>query len=84
MGKIKTFLYGVIFLIIFIIVFISSNNVIPTAVFADNDTYTVNPVITILTHGLGGAPKDWSNNGYFIINESCNQTQTQLKYKETF
>ncbi len=38
-GKdIKTFLYGVILLIIFIIVFISSNNAIPTAVFADNDT----------------------------------------------
>lgn len=30
--------------------------------FADGETYTDRPVITVLLHGLGGSPLDWTNN----------------------
>lgn len=32
---------------------------------SDGTVYTEGPVITVLNHGLGGSPIDWSNHGYF-------------------
>ena len=37
--------------------------------YADNEVYTIQPVITILTHGLGGEPSDWSNDSVFPTQE---------------
>jgi hypothetical protein len=51
------------FMLFIIVIFAVQEN---TYAYADGqETYTSSPIITILTHGLGGTPNDWSNNGEF-------------------
>ncbi len=47
--------------------------------YADNDNHTVEPVITVLTHRLGGAPEDWSNDSN---SEEYKYNPSDLYYKE--
>ena len=65
----------VLLVFIFIAVVFSTDTKIEI-VYAEN-SYTSTPVITVLTHGLGGHPADWSNNGtfdYTSYKESPDQT----------
>ncbi len=56
----------VIILFLYGIVSLSGNSI---AYAAENLQYTDNPTVTILTHGLGGTPIDWSNDNLFIYDE---------------
>jgi hypothetical protein len=57
-----------VLLFIFIVIFCGAAIIFSPTNYAYADeqiTYTSSPVITILMHGLGGSPLDWSNNGEF-------------------
>ena len=63
---------GTIICLIFLFVllfFIGFHNM-RIKVYAEDEEFTSILMITILTHGLGGGPKDWSNTEFIIrVNE---------------
>jgi hypothetical protein len=62
----------ILLLLLLTITFVSKN----TYAYADGqEVYTSAPIITILTHGLGGSPTDWSNNGYYTYDGGYSNVQ---------
>ncbi len=56
--------------VMFLLIGLISNTNLIYASAAGNEQYTTSPVITILTHGLGGDPSDWSHKGTFSFQRS--------------
>lgn len=48
------------------------------------ESYTNNPVITVLTHGLGGNPRDWSNDGINFENANGGLTSSEKAIADSY
>lgn len=83
-SKVSFVCIGIIFLILsvamFLFVTVEANKTPANA----EGVYTETPCITVLTHGLGGSPKDWSNNSYFFSDEYSGYQETVHYKKRAF